>query len=169
MRYLSKRRLKMINLEKKTNQEEESRSLLGDNAESFSKQPEEVLDVETGATSSSTTVSEDEYVLFVSHSSGSEYLPTLEKRQRLTEVEPIDFGIVCLTSQVTDQMNQNMVCRTPGCSGTFVPVRAITEGMGGAIKIVIACNGCKMRTLTFDSSPLVESSRRTMVGLALHK
>ena len=145
----------MMKLKKKTNQEEESRSLLGDNAESFSKQPEEVLDVETGATSSSTTVSEDEYVLFVSHSSGSEYLPTPEKRQRLTEVEPIDLGMhlfVCLTSQVTafiDQMNHNMVCRTPGCSGTFVPVRAITEGMGGAIKIVIACNGCKMRTLTY--------------------
>ena len=48
------------------------------------------------------------------------------------EVEPIDLGMhlfVCLTSQVTsfiDQMNQNMVCRTPECSGTFVPVRAIT-------------------------------------------
>ena len=65
-------------------------------------------------------------------------------------------------------MNQNMVCRTPGCNGgTFVPIRAISEGLGGAIKIVIACNGCKIRTLTFDSSPLVESSHRTMAGLAL--
>ena len=53
-------------------------------------------------------------------------------------------------------MNQNMACRTPGCNGTFVPIRAISEGLGGAIKIVIACNGCKIRTLTFDSSPLVE-------------
>ena len=165
MRYLSKRRLKMLKLKKKTDQEEKSRS--------FSKQPEEVLDEETGATSSSTTVSEDERVLSVTYSSGSEYLPTPEKRQRLTEVEPNDLGMhlfVCLTSQVTsfiDQMNQNMVCRTPECSGTFVPVRAITEGMGGAIKIVIACNGCKMRTLTLDSSPLVESSRRTMLFFTL--
>ena len=104
-------------------------------------------------------------MLSVGHSSDSEYLPTPEKRQRLTEVEPIDLGthlFVCITSQVTsfiDQKNQNMVCRTPGCSSTFVPVRAITEGMGWAIKIVIACNGCKIRILTFDSSPLVESSR----------
>ena len=37
----------------------------------------------------------------------------------------------------------------------MVPFRAISEGLGGAYKIVIACNG---RTLTFDSSPLVESS-----------
>ena len=41
------------------------------------------------------------------------YLPTPEKRQRLTEVDPVDLGMhlfVCLTSQVTssiDQMNQN--------------------------------------------------------------
>ena len=88
-------------------------------------------------------------------------------------VESVNLGMgmfVCLTSQVAsfiDQMNQNMACRTPGCNGTFVPIRAISEGLGGAIKIVIACNGCKMRSLTFDSSPLVESSRRTMVGLAL--
>ena len=41
------------------------RFLLGDNAKSFSKQPEEVLDEETGATSSSITVSEDECVLSV--------------------------------------------------------------------------------------------------------
>ena len=54
-----------MKLKKKTNQEEKSRSLLGDNAESFSKQPEEVLDVETGATSSSTTVSEDMCCLLV--------------------------------------------------------------------------------------------------------
>ena len=70
-------------------------------------------------------------------------------------------------SSFIDEMNQNMACRTPGCNGTFVPIRAISEGLGGPIKIVIVCNGCKMRTLTFDSSPLVESSRRTMVGVAL--
>ena len=35
-----------------------------------------------------------------------------------------------------DQMNQNMACRTPGCNGTFVPIRTISEGLGGAIKIV---------------------------------
>ena len=115
-------------------------------------------------------VSEDEYV---SPSSSSDYLPTPEKRLRLAQVESVNLGMgmfVCLTSQVAsfiDQMNQNMACRTQGCNGTFVPIRARSEGLGGAIKIVIACNGCKIRTLTFDSSPLVESSRRTMVGLAL--
>ena len=115
----------MLNLKKKTDQEKESKSLLGDNAECFSKQSEEVLDVETGATSSSTMVSEDEYVLSV--------LPTREKRQRLTEAETIDLGMhlfVCLTSQVTsfiDEMNQNMVCRTPGCSGTLFQLEQLLK------------------------------------------
>ena len=49
----------------------------------------------------------------------------------------------------------------------YVSIRAVTDGLGGAMKIIIACNGCKMRSLTFDSSPLVESSRRSIVGMAL--
>ena len=52
---LCKQRLKMLKLKKRTDQEEESRSLLADSVESFSKQAEEVLHVETGATSSFTT------------------------------------------------------------------------------------------------------------------
>ena len=35
------------------------------------------------------------------------------------------------------------------------------------MKVEIACNGCKIRRLTFDSSPMIESSRRTIVSLAL--
>ena len=66
-----------------------------------------------------------------------------------------------------DQVNANMACRTPGCSGVYVPVRVVCEGLGGGLKVEIACNGCKIRGLTFDSSPMIESSRRTIVSLAL--
>ena len=163
----------MMNLRRNTGQPQEERRIPGINpveTESTSQLPDVVEYFQTGVPSPGTVVSEDEYV---SPSSTSDYLPTPEKRLRLTQVESVNLGIgmfVCLTSQVAsfiDQMNQNMVCRTPGCNGIFVPIRAISEGLGGAIKMVIACNGCKMRSLTFDSSPLVESSRRTMVGLAL--
>ena len=41
------------------------------------------------------------------------------------------------------------------------------RGLGGGLKVEIACNGCKIRRLTFDSSPMIESSRRTVVSLAL--
>ena len=62
-----------------------------------------------------------------------------------------------------------MACRTLGCSGTYVPVRVVCEGLGGGLKVEIVCNECKvlLRNLTFDSSPVLESSHRTLVGLAL--
>ena len=110
-------------------------------------------------------------------SSDSEYFPTPEKRRRVAimqqPVEAASLGrgmFVCLSSQVSaflDQVNANMACRTPGCSGVYVPVRVMCEGLGGGLKVEIACNGCKIRRLTFDSSPMVESSRRTIVSLAL--
>ena len=110
-------------------------------------------------------------------SSDSEYFPTPEKRRRVAilqqPVEAVSLGggiFVCLSSQVSaflDQVNANMACRTPGCNGMYVPVRVVCEGLGGGLKVEIACNGCKIRRITFDSSPMVESSRGTIVTLAL--
>ena len=88
-------------------------------------------------------------------------------------VQAVSLGrgmFVCLSSQVSaflDQVNANMACRTPGCSGVYVPVRVICEGLGGGLKVEIAFSGCKIRRLTFDSSPMIESSRRTIVSLAV--
>ena len=45
--------------------------------------------------------------------------------------------------------------------------RVVCEGLGGGLKVEIACNGCQIRRLTFDSSPMMESSRRTIFSLAL--
>ena len=71
-------------------------------------------------------------------SSDSEYFPTPEKRRRVAimqqPVEPVSLGsgiFVCLSSQLSaflDQVNANMACRTPGCSGVYVPVRVVCEG-----------------------------------------
>ena len=109
-------------------------------------------------------------------SSESEYFPTPEKRQRVAMQQPVEGAslgrgmFVCLSSQVSaflDQVNSNVACRTPGCNGVYVPVRVVCEGLGGGLKVEIACNGCKLRRPTFDSSPMIESSRRTIVSLAL--
>ena len=110
-------------------------------------------------------------------SSDSEYFPTPEKQRRVAimhqPVEAASLGkgmFVCLSSQVSaflEQVNANIACRTPGCSGVYVPVRVVCEGLGGGLKVEIACNGCKIRRLTFDSSSIIESSRRTIVSLAL--
>ena len=117
----------MMNLRRKTGQLQEERRIPDINpveTESTSQLPDVVEYFQTGVASPSTLVSEDEYV---SPSSSSDYLPTPEKRLRLAWVESVNLGMsmfVCLTSQVAsfvDEMNQNMVCRTPGCNGTFVP------------------------------------------------
>ena len=82
-------------------------------------------------------------------SSESEYYPTPEKRRRVAimqqPVEAASLGrvmFVCLSSQVSaflDQVNANMACRTQGCSGVYVPVRVVYEGLGGGLKVEIAC------------------------------
>ena len=106
------------------------------------QQPEQETDVNRGTASSS--VSEDENSLQVSQISSSSYLPTPIKKQRIAEVEPVNQGMrvfVCLTSQVAafiEQLNQNMQCQTIGCYGVYVPSRAVTDGLGGAMKIIIA-------------------------------
>ena len=109
--------------------------------------------------------------------SESEYFPTPEKRRHVAimqqPVEAASLGrgmFVCISSQVSaflDQVNANMACCTPGCSGVYVPVRVVCEGLSRGLKVEIACNGCKIRRLTFDSSTMVESSRRTIVSFAL--
>ena len=40
-------------------------------------------------------------------------------------------------------------------------------GLGGCKNVTFACNGCKLRTVNFCGSALVEGSTRTVVGLAL--
>ena len=40
-------------------------------------------------------------------------------------------------------------------------------GLGGCMNVSFACNGCKLRTVNFCGSALVEGSKRTIVGLAL--
>jgi len=53
-------------------------------------------------------------------------------------------------------------------SGILIPVRVKTTGLGGALSVAFACNGCQLRQVSFDSTTYVESSRRSVVSLALH-
>ena len=46
-------------------------------------------------------------------------------------------------------------------------VKVEPTGLGGSMNVVFACNGCELRTVNFHGSALVESSKRTVVGLAL--
>ena len=39
--------------------------------------------------------------------------------------------------------------------------------LGGTINLHFRCNGCELRSVSFQRSSLVEGSKRTVVGLAL--
>ena len=43
----------------------------------------------------------------------------------------------------------------------------VCEGLGGAIVIEMACDGCQLRSWSFHSSPAIEGSQHTLVSLAL--
>lgn len=90
---------------------------------------------------------EDTDTSFVSEVS-SMYLPTPEKRakQSLTAISiPKKLRFVDLTSlqNFINQVNEIRRCTTPGCDGTEVK----SIGLGGAISIYYACNGCVMQNL----------------------
>lgn len=46
-------------------------------------------------------------------------------------------------------------------------VKVEPTSLGGSMNLVFAYNGCELHTVNFHGSALVESSKRTVVGLAL--
>ena len=52
-------------------------------------------------------------------------------------------------------------------TGFLVVSKVEPTGLGGCTNVTFACNGCKLRTVNFCGSALVEGSKRTVVGLAL--
>ena len=95
--------MKMMNLRRKIGQPQEEIRIPDINpveTESTSQLPDVEAYFQTGVSSPSTVVSDDEYV---SPSSSSDYLPTPEKRLRLAQIKSVNLGMgmfVCLTSQV---------------------------------------------------------------------
>ena len=52
-------------------------------------------------------------------------------------------------------------------TGILVAVKVEPTGLGGSMNVSFACNGRKLRNVNFRGSAFVESSRQTVVGLAL--
>ena len=40
------------------------------------------------------------------------------------------------------QINQIRCCATPGCKGALSPINMKSVGLGGAVSVTYACNGC---------------------------
>ena len=52
-------------------------------------------------------------------------------------------------------------------TGVLVPSKLEPHGTGGTLNVIFSCNGCHNRIINFQSSAMVEGSKRTVVGLAL--
>ena len=35
-----------------------------------------------------------------------------------------------------------MRCQTEGCSGKYMPIKMVCEGLGGAVVVEVPCDGC---------------------------
>ena len=74
----------------------------------------------------------------------------------------------CQLQSLIESFNATSKCSvTEGCNGMLVPVHIKTVGLGGAIEIIFACNGCWGRRIPFRSSALIEGTKRSVVSVAI--
>ena len=63
------------------------------------------------------------------------------------------------------QVNQICCCTTPGCKGALSPVDVRSVGLGGALSISYACNGCASQWALFKTSSKYKLSDATELVL----
>ena len=67
-----------------------------------------------------------------------------------------------------EQINQIRVCATPDCGGKIVPTQIKSIGLGGAITIHYACDGCVTKFAQLEASPNYDGiDNMTEVGMAV--
>ena len=98
-------------------------------------------------------------------------LNTPLRRKECGESHNAHSAFVGVTSQVTDlidQVNATSGCKaTSGCTGELKLVRVRLAGLGGAVEMTYRCSKCTKRVVTFRSSVEHETTKQTVVGLAL--
>ena len=98
-------------------------------------------------------------------------LNTPLRRKECGELHNTHSAFVGVTSQVTDlidQVNATSGCKaTSGCTGELKLVRVRLAGLGGAVEMTYSCSECSRRVVTFRSSVEHETTKQTVVGLAL--
>ena len=43
-------------------------------------------------------------------------------------------------------------CKTPNCTGKFIPVELKSVGLGGSLSITYVCDGCQLQSATLTTS-----------------
>ena len=115
--------------------------------------------------------------------SGSEYLPTPRKGRRLqaileestTSIEGqpeqlencLFFTELRAFTTFIEELCAQRKCTTEGCNGSLRPVSVDRTGLGGGAQIKLCCDGCTLSNLRFNTSTLVQESRRQVAVLSV--
>ena len=66
-----------------------------------------------------------------------------------------------------DSINRTSKCSTDGCNGLLNVTGMTSSSLGGTVRCLVSCSGCSKRTLEFDSTADMPSSKRTQVAFGL--
>ena len=100
------------------------------------------------------------------------YVPT-PQRILAKNIKPITVpeknfvGSLPELDKFVQMINNVRNCVTPCCKGQLVPVSFDTKGLGGAVKVYYACDGCGISPPCFESSLKSDSLNTTEIGAAI--
>jgi hypothetical protein len=108
----------------------------------------------------------------VESNDGSLYIPTPQRkvRERIESMSIIPSNICFMDLKQLDkfikQVNQIRYRATPGCKGALCPIHVKNVGLGGALSITYACNGCASQWALFETSSKYELDCATEISVA---
>ena len=100
------------------------------------------------------------------------YIPTPQRLlaqsiKLITVPRKLFVGSLPELDRFVRMINNTRNCATPGCKGQLVPLSFDTKGLGGAVKIQYACDGCGISPSCFESSLQSDSLNTTEIGAAI--
>ena len=108
----------------------------------------------------------------VESNDGSLYVPTPQRKVKeyVKNMSIIPSNVCFMDLNQLDkfikQVNQIRCCATPGCKGALRPINVKSLGLGGAVSITYACNGCAGQWAFFETSSKYELGATTEIGIA---
>ena len=91
-------------------------------------------------------------------------------KERIANASIIPSNICFMDLKQLDKfikrVNQIRGCATPGCKGALCPIHVKSLGLGGALSITYACNGCANQWALFETSSKYELDCATEISVA---
>ena len=94
------------------------------------------------------------------------YMPTPERPIQIKVKLPkrLSFMDLSQLEKFVGSINNIRSCNTPRCKGALTPICVKSVGLGGAISITHACNGCGLKCAGFETSAKYELGNTTEIS-----